>query len=144
MSDYNNSSTKAKQKSRRYAMQALYGWLISDNDLKQIETHYLNERNNNKFDVIYFKSLLHQIPEKIKELDEHIEPFSSRKVSDISPIEITILRIATFELLYSSNIPFKVIINEALELAKMFGSDDDSHKFINAILDPLAKKARNL
>lgn len=135
------SSPKAKQKARRYAMQALYGWLISNNNLSDIEEHYLTERNGKYFDVAYFRKLLHNVPAKIQELDELAKPHVSRPITDINPIELTILRIAIYELQHNLNIPYKVVINEALELAKMFGADD-SHKFINGVLDPLAKQLR--
>lgn len=132
---------KARQKARRYAMQALYGWMISGNSIAEIEQHYLGERNNQKFDVDYFCKLLHEIPPVIEQLDELAAPKVSRPIAEVSPIELSILRVATFELWRCLDVPYKVVINEALELAKMFGAED-SHKFINGALDPIAKELR--
>lgn len=128
---------KKKSSARRFAMQALYGWLISKNDLLSIEEHYLKERNPKNFDVTYFKLLLHDIPVKHQQLDQEIAKYSDREISQLDPIELSILRVASYELIFCKDIPFKVIISEALELSNMFGSDT-SYKFVNAVLDRLA------
>ncbi len=136
-------SFKKKSSARRFAMQALYGWMISNNDLLLIEQHYLQERNSKNFDVDYFKLLLHNIPKKQSILDQEIIKYSNRTIEQLDPIELSILRIASYELIFCQDIPFKAIISEALELANMFGSET-SYKFINAVIDRLAKDCRKI
>lgn len=130
-----------RKKARRYALQALYGWSISHNELIDIELHVLSEHGEEEFDIEYFKVLLYEIPKQITELEAEMSSYVSRKVEDLDPIELTILRIAGFELKHRLDVPYKVIINEALELAKTFGATD-SHKFINGVLDKMARKLR--
>jgi len=133
---------KKKSNARRFAMQALYGWMISNNDLLSIESHYLQERNPKNFDVDYFRVLLHDVPQKQPQLDQEIIKYSNRTINQLDPIELGILRIASYELIFCKDTPFKVVISEALELASMFGSET-SYKFINAVLDRLAKARKN-
>lgn len=134
-------SFKGREKARRYAMQALYGWLIADTPIKDIETFYLSDRNPKNFDCPYFLSLLHNIPAKLGEIDDTMTPFLDRPFDNLDPIELTILRVATYEFIYSIDVPFKVVIHEGIELAKVFGAVD-SHKFVNSILDKMAKVLR--
>lgn len=134
-------SFKGREKARRYAMQALYGWLIADNNLKDIETFYMSDRNPKNFDSEYFLHLLHSIPSVIAEIDEELTNFIDRPFVNVGPIELTILRIATYEFKYSFDVPFRVVIHEAVELAKVFGAHD-SHKFVNSVLDKGAKYFR--
>jgi N utilization substance protein B len=134
-------SFSGRKKARRYAMQALYGWMLSHNALRDIESHVLLEHGEEEYDKEYFRVLLFQIPEQVEDLAAQMAPYVSRKVEDLDPIELTILRIATFELKNRLDIPYKVVINEALELAKTFGATD-SHKFVNGVLDKMARKMR--
>jgi len=133
---------KGREKARRYAMQALYGWLIADNSLQDIEKFYLADRNPLKFDLAYFQRLLHGIPEILAEIDSELTIFIDRPFKDLDPIELTILRIATYEFKYSFDVPFRVVIHEAVELAKVFGAID-SYKFVNSVLDKMAKSFRS-
>lgn len=134
-------SFKGREKARRYAMQALYGWVIANHDVKDIEKFYRADRNPKNYDVEYFVQLLHAIPNNAQSLDAQLEPFLDRPLHSIDPIELTILRIAAYELTHCYETPFKVIIHEAVELAQMFGAQD-SYKFINSILDNMSKKIR--
>ena len=134
-------SLKKKSSARRSAMQAIYGWIISNNDLNLIEQHYLEERNPNNFDVNYFKLLLHSIPKEKNSLEQSIVKYSNRSIDQLDPIEYSILLIASYELIFCLDIPFKVVISEALELASMFGNET-SYKFINAVVDRLARDCR--
>lgn len=142
---HNSKKTGFKKKSsaRRFAMQALYSWMISKNDLTVVEQHYLQERNQKNFDVEYFKLLLNNIPTKQDQIDQAIIKYSDRDLKQLDPVELSILRIASYELIFCEQIPFKVIISEALELVTMFGSET-SYKFINAVLDRLAKDCREI
>ena len=134
-------SFKGREKARRYAMQALYGWILTENTIAQIETFYLADRNPKNYDVNYFKHLLHQIPANVAEIDAILTPFLDRPFASLDPIELSILRIAIYELKYSFDVPFKVVLHEAIELAKGFGAQD-SFKFINSVLDKAAKELR--
>jgi len=135
-------SFKGREKARRYAMQALYGWLVSDNPLKDVESFYLADRNPKNFDCPYFLQLLHDIPAKLGDIDAVITTYLDRPFDKLDPIELTILRVATYEFTYSFDVPFKVVIHEAVELAKVFGAVD-SHKFVNSVLDKMAKVIRH-
>lgn len=134
-------SSKQRKKSRKYAMQALYSWQMSGTNIGDIKDFYLADRNPGKFDVEYFEMLLHQIPNKVAELDESLAPYISREIKEIDPIELSILRIAAYEFQYRLEVPFKVVINEALDLAKTFGGED-SFRFVNSALDKMAKNYR--
>jgi N utilization substance protein B len=133
---------KARHKARYYALQALYGWFISGNALSDIESYFLQEKNVAKFDLSYFQGLLYQVPLYAEELDALITQYLQRPLAEVDPIELTILRIATYEFKFNIDVPYRVIINEALLLTKTFGAVD-SYKFINGILDKLAKKLRS-
>lgn len=134
-------SFKGREKARRYAMQALYGWLLSHNELNNIEKFCLADRNPKNYDVAYFIRLLHEIPAHMHDIHTDLTPHLDRPFDAIDPIELTILLVAGYELKYSVDIPFKVIIHEAIELAKMFGSAD-SYRFINSVLDKMAQQLR--
>lgn len=134
----NNYSKRSK--ARFYALQALYGWSISGNELLDIDDYFLTERSQKKFDVNYFQLLLHEIPTKKSELDEYLSAHMDLKnIADTDPIEHAILWIACFEMFYRDDVPVNVVINESIELAKKFGAEG-GHKFINGVLDSLAKK----
>lgn len=135
-------SFKGREKARRYAMQALYGWLIANNDIKDVEKFYRADRNPKNYDVDYFLRLLHAIPESIDAIDTDLTPFLDRPFNSLDPIELTILRIATYEFKHSFDVPFRVVIHEAVDLAKVFGAHD-SYKFINSVLDKMAKIMRS-
>lgn len=130
-----------RKKARRYALQALYSWLLSQNELRDIELHTLEEHAEDDFDREYFHTLLFEIPKYKANLASAFAPFLSRKLEDLDPIELTILDIAAYELIHRPEIPYKVVINEALELAKTFGAID-SHKFVNGVLDKMARQSR--
>jgi N utilization substance protein B len=133
-------SPKARHIARQRLLQALYQWQLTKQDLQVIELQFLDnsdlieEQDMQEADVPYFKLLLHAIPLKVKELDQMFSPFLDRNVTQLDPIELSILRIGCYELNFCPDIPFKVAINEAVELAKQFGAEQ-SHKYINGVLD---------
>ncbi|MCW9047618.1 MAG: transcription antitermination factor NusB [Gammaproteobacteria bacterium] len=137
------SLAKGRSNARKKATQALYQWHMSANDLIEIEEQFFQEQNMEKVDTAYFRKLLHTIPTQVAELDELILKYSERKESELDPIELTILRLSSFELKNSLDVPYKVVISESITLAKMFGSDK-SHAFVNSILDKLAKELRKV
>ena len=124
-------------------MQALYQWQLSAEELSWIKDHYLLEQGVSSGDEEYFLELLFEIPSQVNELDASYQEFVDKFKDHIDPIETSILRIATYELKHHLEIPFKVVINEAVNLAKTYGADD-SHKFINGVLDPLSSTLRKL
>jgi len=132
-----------RRKARRYALQALYAWALSNNPLSEIETYFLIEHHEDSYDKEYFHTLLHEVPANLEEIERIMSPYLSRNLEDLGPIELSILRLSVFELTKRLEIPYKVVINEGLELGKRFASPD-SHKFINGVLDKVAKEIRSL
>lgn len=134
---------KKRKHARDKVLQALYQWQMSGEDLDWIRDFYLNEQGVSSGDEAYFLELLYKIPSSVTELDETYKKFISQFEDHVDPIETNILRIATYEFQQHLEIPFKVVINEAINLAKTYGADD-SHKFINGVLDPLSRQLRQL
>ena len=137
------SLAKGRSNARKKATQALYQWHMSGNDLNEIEEQFFQEQNMEKVDTNYFHKILHQVPAEIVALDKLIAKYSNRTEGELDPIEQSILRLSSFELKNSIDVPYKVVISEAITLAKMFGSDK-SHTFINSILDKLSKDLRKV
>ncbi|MBA3660135.1 MAG: transcription antitermination factor NusB [Gammaproteobacteria bacterium] len=131
----------ARHNARRYALQAMYQRQLASTPLADLEAEFLTYHIDKKLDLEYFKELLHGIPLHQKELDREMQPFLERSLQDIDPIELNVLRIAIYELMKRPDVPYRVIINEALELTKKFGSIE-GYKFVNGILDRVARKLR--
>lgn len=129
----------ARTNARQRALQALYQWELTQQTLKLIENQFFQEEDMSKVDEDYFKKLLHEIPKELKNLDSSFVGFLDRDISQLDLIELVILRIGSYELKYCPDVPFKVVINESVELAKIFGAEQ-SHKYVNSVLDKLAKK----
>ncbi len=132
---------KKRRHARDKALQALYQWQISGEDLDWIRDHYQQEQGVSAGDEEYFLELLYQIPPRVEELDACFRRYVEKFDDHVDPIETNILRIATYELQTHPEIPYKVVINEAVNLAHTYGADD-SHKFINGVLDPLCAELR--
>ncbi len=139
----NKFSPKARSTARQRILQALYQWQLTGLNSQVIETQFLDETmtldDMHQADHSYFKRLLHEIPLNVTQLDQKISPLLDRSITQVDPIELAILRIGCYELTYCQDIPFKVVINESVELAKKFGAAQ-SHKYINSILDKLAHR----
>jgi len=131
----------ARRKAREFATQAIYSWQISGNNINDIEAHFLTENAKRRFDIEYFQTLFRGVTASVAELDLAIEPHVDRPLDEIDQVEKAILRMAMFELSHNQEVPYKVVINEAIELGKAFGADD-SHKFINGVLDKAVKLIR--
>lgn len=143
---------------RRYALLALYQWQIGRHSVSEIAQHFYDDPlwmdvlarglsgcgeddplpTGTRFDLQLFDQLLHGVTEQASALDEALRPHLDRSPASVDPVERAILRLATFELLHCPHIPNKVILNEAIDLAKTFGAEQ-SHKFINGVLDKLAR-----
>jgi transcription antitermination protein NusB len=130
-----------RTRARRYAVQALYEWQVSGNAPKDIEQQFLIEHHTRKFDRPYFNELLNGIAEQVEELDAEISPLSERPFKEVDIVEKAILRLGCFELKNRIDIPYRVVINEAIELTKTFGAEE-AYRFINGTMDKLAEKLR--
>ena len=124
----------ARRKARRLAIQAVYSWQLSANSVSDIEAEFLTENDVSKVDVEYFQDLLRGVASQQQTLDQALAPFTDRPFADLDQIERAILRVAAYELKARLDVPYKVVMNEAIELAKAFGADD-SHRFVNGVLD---------
>ena len=131
----------ARHKARRLATQALYTWQMGGQDIPDIDEKYRLEHDMSKVDQEYFNDLLHQVPVHVEELESLIIPHLDRELEQHDPIERAILRLGIYELAHRPDVPYKVVINEGVELAKTFGAED-GHKYVNSILDKLALRLR--
>lgn len=129
-----------RRKARRVIMQAVYQWLITQDSPKEIAKQY-REETEGKVDWDYFGEIFVEIPAQVIQLDELIAPVIDRELKSLDPIEKALLYLGTYELAYRIDVPYRVVINECVELAKVFGATD-GHKYINGVLDKLAKKLR--
>lgn len=125
---------------RLCALQALYSWKLSKNDISVIEQHIIIFQNIQNFNISYFHELYIGVISCISELENLMIPYVSRDFNKIDYIEHSVLLIALFELTKRLDVPYKVAINEAIELAKIFGAEK-SHKFINGVLDKIVSQA---
>lgn len=133
--------SQARSLARRSAVQALYQWQVARPDLSEIERQFMEEHGLGKAEVEFFQELLHGVPAKLDEIDAALGEFVDRKIADIDPVERAILRIGSYELLYRPDIPYRVVINECITLAKAFGAAQ-GHKYVNSILDKVAHQKR--
>ena len=135
-------SPAARRKARHYAMQALYQWQMTSAALSVIEAEFYTDNDMSKIDNDYFRELIHQIPARLTEVEDAFVGFlQERELDELDPITEALLRLATYELIRRVDVPYKVVINEAVSLAKKFGATD-SHKFVNGVLDKVAAKCR--
>ncbi|MDZ4296961.1 MAG: transcription antitermination factor NusB [Moraxellaceae bacterium] len=133
----------ARRKARRFALQGLYEWQMSGNPSWEIEARYRVENAMHKVDLDYFHELLHRIPQITEELDALITPHLDREFQTLDPVELATLRIGAYELKHRLDVPYRVVINEGIELAKVFGASE-SHRYINGVLDKLSASLRQL
>ena len=131
----------ARRRARECALQALYSWQLSNNDIADVEYQFLAEQDVKDVDVNYFRELLAGVATNSAYLDDLMKPYLSRRLDELGEVEKAALRIALFELSKRSDVPYKVAINEGIELAKVFGAED-SHKFVNGVLDKAAPQIR--
>ena len=131
-----------KQRSRARVVQALYQLLTSGGEIVQIEQQFLNQKEG-KISKSFFSNLILNIPKNISVLDEIIEPSLDRDFSELGPTEKAVMYLAVYELKFQTEVPYKVIINEAVELTKLYGADG-AYKLINTSLDKIAQKLRSL
>ena len=131
----------ARRRARECAVQALYSWQLSKNDIADVEHQFLSEQDVKDADIAYFRELLSGVAVNAGLLDSLMAPVLSRQLEELGQVERAVLRIALYELKMREDVPYKVAINEAIELAKTFGAED-SHKFVNGVLDKAAPAIR--
>ncbi len=130
-----------RRRSREVALQGLYEWLISGAEPKVIEAHMREQEGFDKCDPQHFDALLHGCINEASDIDAVLARHVDRKTSELSPIEHGVLMIGVYELKHCISIPYRVAINEAVELAKSFGGTD-GHKYVNGVLDKAAADLR--
>ncbi|GAB6139963.1 transcription antitermination factor NusB [Methylosoma difficile] len=133
--------SQARTHARQAAVQALYQWQMTGQNLSQIEVQFHEEDRLKDAQKNYFTELFHGVPEHLDEIDEILTQFVDRQVDMIDPVERAVLRLGTYELMYRLDMPYRVIINESINLAKHFGADG-SHRYVNGILDKVAQQKR--
>jgi N utilization substance protein B len=130
-----------RRKARELAVQAVYSWQLSQNNVSEIELNFLTENSARRFDIPYFQQLFTGVTANVSSIDDNIAPHVDRPLADVDHVEKAVLRVAVYELTQCIDVPYRVIINEAIELAKSFAADD-SHKFVNGVLDKVVKLVR--
>ena len=131
-----------KQRSRARVVQALYQWLVSGDDLAEIEQQFLNQKEG-KISKAFFSNLFINIPKNISLLDEIIEPSLDRSLDELGPTERAVLYLGVYELKFQPEVPYKVVINEEVELTKLYGAEG-AYKLINMSLDKIAQDLRSV
>ena len=138
---HKTSLSKARNLARRCAVQALYQWHVTQQNVGDIDAQFVTEHDVKKVDIAYFQEILHQVPAHVTALDAHYATFLDRPVHELDPVECAILRMSVYELAHRPDIPYRVVINEGVDMAKVFGAEQ-SHKYINGVLDKVARKLR--
>ena len=130
-----------RRKARRYAVQALYHWQLTQAEPQDVIDYMLPDINTNKTDMDYFEELVKGIQQHKETIDSALTPALDRDLESVDPIERAILRMAVYELQHHPEIPYRVIVNEAIEQAKTFGAED-GHKYINGVLHKTSAELR--
>ncbi len=131
----------ARHRARELAMQGIYEWRVSGSSARLIEKNTRDEKSLGRYDQEFFSELLNGAIAQSEVLSEQLAPLLDRPVKELSPVEFSVLLLGAFELIRHPEVPYRVVINEAVELAKTFGGSD-GHKFVNGVLDKLAAKVR--
>jgi transcription antitermination protein NusB len=135
------SARAARTRARGFALQALYQVMVGGNPADEVDIFTRDLSGFNKADAVHFDALLHGCAEQAAALDALILPMLDRKLTELSPIEHAVLWIGAYELQYCIDIPWRVVLNECIDLAKEFGGTD-GHKYVNAVLNQLALQLR--
>ncbi|MDD5463005.1 MAG: transcription antitermination factor NusB [Methylococcales bacterium] len=131
----------ARTNARKAAVQALYQWQMTGQNLSEIERQFLEDERLKDAQKSYFTELFHGVPKNLEAIDQALSEFVDRPVGMIDPVERAILRMGVYELLHRLDMPYRVVLNESINLAKHFGADG-SHKYVNGILDKVAQQKR--
>jgi N utilization substance protein B len=131
----------SRHKARQAAVQALYQWDLTEQDPDDIEEHFIHTHDLAGADKAYLHLLVSQVPIYRQEVEDRLKPYLDRDMEAIDPVERAILRLGAYELEYQHDVPTRVILNESIELAKVFGAEH-SYKFVNGVLDKLSVSLR--
>lgn len=131
----------SRHRSRELALQGIYQWRLTSDDQEQIEKQIRAEKGMGRYDVEFFSKLLRGVLAHHVELETVVTMHLDRTLDELSPVEFSVLLIGAYELIHHPEIPYRVVINEAVELAKTFGGTD-GHKFVNGVLDKVAAQVR--
>lgn len=142
MAEHNALAAK-RRKARHFGLQALYQWTLSGASVTDIEAEFRVDNDFRHTDVDYFGALLRGVTADVESLEMLFAPALDRALDELDPIERNLLRLGTFELRDRIDVPYKVVISEAVALAKKFGATD-SHKYVNGVLDKIARDLRRL
>jgi transcription antitermination protein NusB len=126
---------------RRLTVQALYQWLVNETPPEKLLQQFREEDSLGRADVEYFKSLLHGALRESGTLVDTFSEYLDRSLEQIDPVERAVLMLGSYELMFCPDVPWKVVVNESVNLAKMFGAED-SYKYINGVLDKVARTVR--
>ena len=127
----------ARSRSRRRALQALYAWQMADAPIERVLDQFRHEQDMEVADLEYFEALVRGVVANCADLDAALAKFVDREIAQVDPIERAVLRIAAFELRHRPDVPYRVVINEAIETTKRFGADQ-GHTYVNGVLDKAA------
>jgi N utilization substance protein B len=131
----------ARTRARRRAVQALYAWELGGNTMRKVIDDFRSEQDMQIADLEYFEDLLRGVEAHRAELDAGMAPFLDRDIERVDPIERAVLRLSAYELKHRVDVPYRVVLNEAVEVAKRFGSEQ-GHTYVNGVLDKLARAWR--
>jgi N utilization substance protein B len=135
------SLTDQRRAARSFALQAIYQWQMAGQPVNEIEAQFRVDNDMSGTDVKLFSEILQGVSRSKSDLDKSFEPFLDRALSDLDPVELAVLRIGSYELINRIEVPYRVAINESVDLAKIFGATE-SHRYVNGILDKLAQRVR--
>ncbi|HEX4479248.1 MAG TPA: transcription antitermination factor NusB [Rudaea sp.] len=131
----------ARSRARRRATQALYAWQVSGNPMSAVIEEFRHEQDMEIADLDYFEDLLRGVDTHCADIDAGLVPFLDRDIAQVDPIERAVLRLSAYELRYRPDVPYRVVLNEAIEVAKRFGAEH-GHTYVNGVLDKAAKEWR--
>jgi transcription antitermination protein NusB len=131
----------SRRLAREFAVQGLYEWLLAGNDVRAIEHRLAEVRTFDKADRPLLDSILNGVIREANDLDARLAPYLDRPIAALSPVEHAVLLVGAYELVHRIETPYRVVINEAVELAKVYGGTD-GHKYVNGVLDRLAAQVR--
>ena len=128
---------KERRRARELAMQAIYQWQLTEESPVEIEVQFHQNNDMGKVDADYFARILRGVTQSTAEIDTKILSAADRPIKDLNPVELSVMRVAVYEFLFENDVPYKVVINEALEMAKKFGAIE-GYKYVNGVLDNIA------
>jgi len=136
------SETSHRHQARKSALQAIYQWQLNKTSAKQLKKQFIEEGFENPIDLDYFSDLIQGVISNIETIDETMTPVLDRAVDKLNPVELAAIRVGIYELVYHLEVPYKVVINEALDCTKTFGAEE-GYRYVNGILDKIAQTVRS-